>query len=85
MNYSGYFTDKNGNKYYPEALEASAAPPWVLYTKGNLDLLKRRKFAVVPASVSRFIPIGGYIVPDREDCPAEVAGATAASSREKPP
>lgn len=36
-----------GNKYYPEALEASAAPPWVLYTKGNLELLKERKFAVV--------------------------------------
>lgn len=36
-----------GNKYYPEELENTNAPPFVLYTKGNLELLKKEKFAIV--------------------------------------
>ncbi len=36
-----------GNKYYPEGLENTPAPPWVLYAMGNLELLKNRKFAIV--------------------------------------
>lgn len=35
------------NKYYPDALEQTTAPPLVLYTKGNLELLKNRKFSIV--------------------------------------
>ncbi|MBE7091396.1 MAG: DNA-protecting protein DprA [Clostridiales bacterium] len=36
-----------GNKYYPENLENTPAPPWVLYAIGNIELLKNRKFAIV--------------------------------------